>query len=201
MRTPVPKSLWSCLSQVIPGSTHAEHRAMLGQALAERGKRMEAADHQAHNWLCSNPVPLDPILWAHPPDPLHPFSVSHGTFDAFVPIPPQTCPTYQHPPILPGPALKKPSQSVVQQNHSQPSVARLETPHVHPGTHEHLLPPPPPPQLFHALLNTHAHGNDKNAYGCFSANRPPSLGCRPNAQKPPALSHPHAPDRATVKHA
>ena len=75
MRTLVPKSLWSCLSQPIPGSTHAEHKATLGQALAERIKRIDRAVHQAHDWLRSNPLPWDPILWAHSPDPLNPFSV------------------------------------------------------------------------------------------------------------------------------
>ena len=38
MRTLVPKSLWSCLSQPIPDSTRAEHRAMLGLALEETRK-------------------------------------------------------------------------------------------------------------------------------------------------------------------
>ena len=75
MRTLVPKSLWSCLSKPIPGSTRAEHRAMLGLALEERVKHLDKAVHQAHDWLCSNPLPWDPILWAHPSDPLNPFSV------------------------------------------------------------------------------------------------------------------------------
>ena len=57
MRNLVPKSLWSCLSQPIPGSTRAEHRAMLGLALEECLKHLDKAVHQAHDWLCSNPLP------------------------------------------------------------------------------------------------------------------------------------------------
>ena len=110
MRTLVPKSLWSCLSQPILGSTRAEHRAMLGLALEERVKHLDKAVHQAHDWLCSNPLPSDPILWAHPSDPLNPFSVSHGAFSTSVHMPPQTRPVYQHPPPLPKHALKKPSK-------------------------------------------------------------------------------------------
>ena len=101
MRTLVPKSLWSCLSQPILGSTRAEHRAMLGQALEERVKHLDKAVHQAHDWLRSNPLPWDPIPWAHPPGPLNPFSVSHGAFSTSVHMPPQTRPAYQHPPPLP----------------------------------------------------------------------------------------------------
>ena len=110
MRTLVPKSLWSCLSNPIPGSTPAEHRAMLGLALEERVKHLDKAVHQAHDWLCSNPLPWDPILWAHPSDPLNPFSVSHGAFSTSVHMPPRTRPVYQHPPPLPKHALKKPSK-------------------------------------------------------------------------------------------
>ena len=98
MRTLVPKSLSSRLSQPIPGSTHAEHRATLGQALVEQVKHMEGAVRQAHDWLCSNPLPCDPILWAHPPDPLNPFSVSHSAFSTSVLMPPKNRPTNQHPP-------------------------------------------------------------------------------------------------------
>ena len=105
MRTLVPKSLWSCLSQPIPGSTRAEHKAMIGLALEERVKHIDKAVHQAHDWLCSNPLPWDPILWAHPPDPLNPFSVSHGAFSASVHMPPRTRPAYQHPPPFPKHAL------------------------------------------------------------------------------------------------
>ena len=83
---------------------------MVGQALAERVKQMEGAVHQAHDWLCANPLPWDPILWAQPPDPLNPFSVSHGAFSNSVQMPPRTRPTYQHPPPLPKHALKKPSK-------------------------------------------------------------------------------------------
>ena len=107
MRTLVPKSLWSCLSKPIPGSTRAEHRAMLGLALEERVKHLDKAVHQAHDWLCSNPLPWDPILWAHPSDPLNPFSVSHGAFSTSVRMPPRTRHVYQHPPPLPKHALKK----------------------------------------------------------------------------------------------
>ena len=64
MRTLVPKFLSSCLSQPIPGSTHTEYKATLDQALAERLKRMEDAVRQAHDWLCSHPLPWSPILWA-----------------------------------------------------------------------------------------------------------------------------------------
>ena len=47
MRTLVPKSLWSCLTKPIPGSTRAEHRAMLGLALEERVKHLDKAVHQS----------------------------------------------------------------------------------------------------------------------------------------------------------
>ena len=110
MRTLVPKSLWSCLLQPIPGSTRAEHKAMLGLALEERVKHLDKAVIQAHDWLCSNPLPCNPILWAHPPDPLNPFSVLHGAFSTSVHMPPRTRPAYQHPPRLPKHALKKPSK-------------------------------------------------------------------------------------------
>ena len=101
MRTLVPKSLWSCLSKPIPGSTRAQHRAMLGLALEERVKHLDKAVHQGHDWLCSNPLPWDPILLAHPSDPLNPFSVSHGAFSTSVHMPPRTRPVYQHPPLSP----------------------------------------------------------------------------------------------------
>ena len=177
MRTLVPKSIWSCLSRPIPGSTHAEHKATLDQALAEQVKRGEGAVRQAHDWLCSNPLSWDSILWAHPPDSLSLFSVSHVAFSTSVLMPPGTRPTYQHPPPLPRHALKTPSKPG-RPHHSQQSVARPETPNVHPATHRH-----------------------KTAYGRNSAIRPPSLGRLPNAQKPPALPHPQAPEHATLKHA
>ena len=62
MRPLVPKSLWSCLSQPIPGSTHDEHKAMLGLALEERVKHLDKAVHQAHDWLCANPLPWVKVL-------------------------------------------------------------------------------------------------------------------------------------------
>ena len=95
------------------------------------------------------------------------------------------------------PSRSRPSQD--RSNHSQPSVARLETPNLHPATHRHLLGPLSPPQI-RVLLNTNAHCNNKNACGRHSAIRPPSLGRLPNAQRPPALSHPDTPGHATVKH-
>ena len=133
MRTLVPKPLWSCLSQPIPGSTHAEHKATLGQALAERVKRMEGAVRQAHDWLCTNPLPWDPILWAHHPDPLNPFSVSHGAFSTSVPMPPRTGSTYQHPTPLPRHALKKPSKSGPTK--LQPAIRRTPRNSKHPHSH------------------------------------------------------------------
>ena len=142
MRTLVPKSLWSCLSQPNPGSTHAEHKATLGQALAGRVKRMEGAVHQAHDWLCSNPLPWDPILWAHPPDPLNPFSVSHGAFRTSVPMPAWTRPTYEHPPPLPRHAVKKPSKSGATE--PQPAIRRTPRNSKPPSSHASAPPQPPP---------------------------------------------------------
>ena len=142
MRTLVPKSLWSCLSQPIRGSTHAEHKATLGQALAERVKRMEGAVHQAHDWLCSNPLPWDLILWAHPPDPLNPFSVSHGAFSTSVQMPPRTRPTYQHPQPLPKHALKKPSKPGPVK--PQPAIRRTPRNSKCPSRHTSAPPRAPP---------------------------------------------------------
>ena len=141
MRTLVPKSLWSCLPQPIPGSTHAEHKATLGQALADRVKRMEGAVRQAHDWLCSNPFPWDPILWARPPDPLNLFSVSHGAFSTSVPMPPRTRPTYQHPPPLPSHTLKKPSKSGPTK--PQPAVRRTPRNSKRPSSHASAPPRAP----------------------------------------------------------
>ena len=177
MRTLVPKSLWSCLSQQIPGSTRAEHKAMPGLAQEERVKHLDKAVHQAHEWLCSNPLPWDPIIWAHPPDPLNPFSVSHGAFSTSIHMPPRTRPAYQNPPL----------------------VARLKTPNAHPAAHPHHAPPPP--RLFPALLSTHAHGNHKNAINHHKPIRPQSFGRPQSAPRPLCLSHPHTPRHATVKHA
>ena len=199
MRTLVRKSVWSCLSQPIPGSTHTKHEATLGQDLAERVKRMEGAVRQAHDGLCSNPLQWDPLLWAHAPVPLNPFWVSHGAFSTSVPMPPRTRPTYQQPPPLPSHTLKKPSKSGPTK--SQPAIRRTSRNSKRPSSHASAPPRPTHPQLFHVLLNTHARSCHKNAYGCHSTIRPPSLGRLPNAQKPPALSHPHAPEHATVKHA
>ena len=72
---------------------------------------MERAVRQAHDWLCSNPLRWYPIMCAHPPDPLNPLSISHSAFSTSVPMPPQTPPTYQHPPPLPSHVFKKPSKS------------------------------------------------------------------------------------------
>ena len=117
MRTLVPKSLWSCLSQPIPGSTRAEHKAMLGLALEERVKHLDKAVHQPHDWLCSNPLPWDPILWAHPPDPLNPFSVSHGAFSTSIrPHAPSDPPRIPAPPTSPQTRLKKTVQASVSQS-------------------------------------------------------------------------------------
>ena len=112
--------------------------------------------------------------------------------------PPQTRPTYQHLPPVPGHALKKPSKSGPTKR--QPAIRRKPRNSKRPSSHAAAPSRPPPPQLFHVSFNTHAGCNHKNAYGRHSAIRPPSLGCSPNAQKPPALSHPHAPEHATVNH-
>ena len=146
MRTLVPKSLWSCLSKPIPGSTRAEHRAMLGLALEERVKHLDKAVHQAHDWLCSNRLPWDPILWAHPSDPLNPFSVSHGAFSTPVHMPPQTRPVYQHPPPLPKHALKKPSKPASAK--AQPTTRR--TPKNSKSPSSRASAPRPPPPLGHS---------------------------------------------------
>ena len=142
MRTLVPKSLWSCLSQPIPGSTRAEHRAMLGLALEERVKHQDKAVHQAHDWLCSYPLLWDPILWAHPSDPLNPFSVSHGAFGTSVHMPPRTRPVYQHPPPLPKHALKKPSKPASAK--AQPATRRAPKNSKRPSSRASAPRPPPP---------------------------------------------------------
>ena len=142
MRTLVPKSLWSRLSKPIPGSTRAEHRAMLGLALEERVKHLDKAVHKAHDWLCSNPLPWDPILWAHPSDPLNPFSVSHGAFSTSVHMPPRTRPVYQHPPPLPKHALKKPSKPASAK--AQPTTRRAPKNSKRPSSRTSAPRPPPP---------------------------------------------------------
>ena len=142
MRTLVPKSLWSCLSNPIPGSTRAKHRAMLGLALEERIKHLDKAVHQAHDWLCSNPLPWDPILWAHPHDPLNPFSVTHGAFSTSVHMPPWTRPIYQHPPPLPKHALKKPSKPASAK--AQPTARRAPKNSKRPSSRASAPRPPPP---------------------------------------------------------
>ena len=180
MRTLVPKSLWSCLSQPIPGSTHAEHKAMLGPALEERVKHLDKAVHQADDWLCSNPLPWDAILWAHPPDPLNPFSVSHGAFSTSVHMPPRTRPAYQHPPPLLKHALKKPSKPVSAE--AQPATRRAPKNSKRPSSRASATPPPPP-RPFPALLSTHAHSNHKNAIGHHKPIRPQSFGRPPPHSK------------------
>ena len=198
MRTLVPKSLWSCLSQPIPGSTRAEHRAMLGLALEEHVKHLNKTVSQAHDWLCSNPLLWDPILWAHPSDPLNPFSVSHGAFSTSVYMVPRTRQIYQHPPPLPKHALKKPSKPASAK--AQPATRRT------PKNSKRLssrasAPPPPPPRPFPDLLSTHAHGHHKNAIDHHKPMRPQSFGRPQSAPRPLSLSHPHTPTHATVKHA
>ena len=141
MRTLVPKSLWSCLPQPIPGSTRAEHRAMLGLALEERVKHLDKAVHQAHDWLCSNPLPWDPILWAHPSDPLNPFLVSHGAFSTSVSMPPRTRPVYQHPPPLPNHASNKPSKPASAK--AQPATRRAPKNSKRPSNCASAPRPPP----------------------------------------------------------
>ena len=200
MRTLVPKSLWSCLSKPIPGSTRAEHRAMLGLALEERVKHLDKAVHQAHDWLCSNPLPWDPILWAHPSDPLNPFSVSHGAFSTSVHMPPRTRPVYQHPPPLPKHALKKPSKPASAK--AQPTTRRAPKNSKRPSSRASApRPPPPPPRPFPALLSTHAHGHHKNANDHHKPIRPQSFGRPKRAPRPLCPSDRHAPRHATVKHA
>ena len=145
IRTLVPKSLWSCLSQPIPGSARAEHRAMLGLALEERVKHLDKAVHQAHDWLCSNPLSWDRILWAHPSDPLNPFSVSHGAFSTSVHMPPRTRPVYQHPPPLPKHALKKPSKPASAK--AQPATRRAPKNSKRPPSRTSAPHPPPLPAI------------------------------------------------------
>ena len=172
MRTLVPKSLWSCLSKPIPGSTRAKHRAMLGLALEERVKHLDKAVHQAHDWLCSNPLPWDPILWAHPSDPLNPFSVSHGAFSTSARMPPRTRPVYQHPPPLPKHALKKPSKPASAKAQPTTRTAR-------PAVHRPLSPPHP-----HAPR----HATVKHAY--LSPLGPPLLGAQARLPLPPPTPMP-----------
>ena len=200
MRTLVPKSLWSCLSQPIPGSTHAEHKATLGQALAERVKRMEGAVRQGHDWLCSNPLPWDPILWAHPPDPLNPFSVSHGAFSTSVPMPPRTRPTYQHPPPLPRHALKKPSKS----GPTKPQQAIRRTPRnsKRPSSHASAPPRAPPSSAIPRPTQHSRPRQPQKRLRSPQRNQTTITWAPPKRKKKtPALSHPHAPEHATVKHA
>ena len=141
MRTLVPKSLWSCPSQPIGGSTRAGHRAMLGLALEERVKHLDKAVHQAHDWLCSNPLPWDPIPWAHPSDPLNPFSVSHGAFSTSVHMPPRTRSYTSTPHLSPNtPQKNRPSRR--QPKHNQLLAARQKTPNARPAAHPHHAPPP-----------------------------------------------------------
>ena len=180
MRTLVPKSLWSCLSQPIPGSTCAEHRAMFGLALEERVKHLEMTVHQAHDPLCSNPLPWDPILWAHPSDPLNPFSVSHGTFRTSVHMPSRTRPIYQHPPPLPKHAFKKPSKPASAK--AQQATRRAPKNSKRPSSCA-SAPRPPAPRPFPALFSTHAHGHHKNPIDHHKPIRPQSFGRPPKRTK------------------
>ena len=198
MRTLVPKSLWSCLPKPVPGSTRAEHRAMLDLGLEERVKHLDKAVHQAHDWLCSNPLPWDPLLWAHPSDSLNPFSVSHGAFSTSVHMPPRARPVYQHPPPLPKHALKKPSKPASAR--AQPTTHRAPKNSKRPSSCA-SAPRPPPPLPFPALLSTHAHGHHKNAIDPHKPTRPQSFGRPQSAPRPLSPSHPQAPRHATVKHA
>ena len=163
---------------------------MLRLALEERVKHLDKAVHQAHDWLCSNPLPSDSILWAQPPDPLNPFSVSH--------MPPQTRPAYQHPPPLPKNALKKPSKPA--SGKAQPATRRAPKNSKRPCSRA-SAPRPPPTRPFPALLSTHAHGNHKNAIDHHKPIRPQSIGRPQSAPRPLPLTHPHTPRHATVKHA
>ena len=199
MRTLVPKSLWSCLSKPIPGSTRAEHRAMLGLALEERVKHLDKAVHQAHDWLCSNPLPWDPILCANPSDPLNPFSVSHGALSTSVHMPPRTRPVYQHPPPLPKHALKKPSKPASAK--AQPTTRRAPKNSTRPSSRASA--PPPPPPLGHsppssALTPTATRKTPSITTNPSSHNR---LGAPKARQDRSPPSHPQAPKHATVKHA
>ena len=189
MRTLVPKSLWSCLSKPIPGSTRAEHRAMLGLALEERVKHLDKAVHQAHDWLCSNPLPWDPILWAHPSDPLNPFSVSHGAFSISVHMPPRTRPVYQHPPPLPKHALREPSKPA--SGKAQQTTRRTPKNSERPSSRASAPPPPslghsPPPSALTptATTKTTATTNPSghNRYGAPKAHQDRSLPPTPTLQ-------------------
>ena len=113
-----------------------------GRAKAERVKHLDKAVHQAHDWLCSNPLPWDPILWAHPSDPLNPFSVSHGAFSTSVHMPPRTRPVYQHPPPLAKHALKKPSKPASAK--AQPTTLRAPKNSKRPSSRASAPRPPPP---------------------------------------------------------
>ena len=196
MRTLVPKSLWSCLSQPIPGSTRAEHKAMLGLALEEHVKHLDKAVHQAHDWLCWNPLPWDPILWVHPSDPLNPFSASHGAFSTSIHMPPRTRPAYQHPPPLPKHALKKPSKLASAK--AQPATRRAPKKSKRPPSCASAPRPPPPSRPFPALLSTHTHGNQKSAIDHHKPIRPQSFGRPRSAPRPLPLSHPQGPRQADL---
>ena len=199
MRTLVPKSLWSCLSQQIPGSTRAKHRAMLDLALEERVKHLDKAVHQANDWLCSNPLPWDPILWAYPSDPLNHFSVSHGAFSTSFHMPPRTRPKYQHSPPLPKHALKKPSKPASAK--AQPATHRAQKKPQTPVQPRIRTTLPPPPRQFPALLSTHAHGHHKKAIDHHKPIRSQSFGRPESAPRPLSPSHSHTSRHATVKHA
>ena len=124
---------------------------MLGLALEERVKHLDKAVHQAHDWLCSNPLLLGPILWAHPPPTLS----SPSRFRTVRLVPPSTCPLgpaahTSTPHLSPNtPQKNRPSQR--QPKHNQPLVARLKTPNAHPAAHPHHHPPPP---LGHSPLSS-----------------------------------------------
>ena len=104
---------------------------------------MEGDYRQEHDWLCFNPLPWDPILWAHPPVPLNRFLVSHGAFSTSFPIPPRTRRTYQHPPSLPRHALKKLSKSGPAK--PQPAIRRTPRNSKRQSSNASAPPRPPPP--------------------------------------------------------
>ena len=79
----------------------------------------------------------------HPPDPLIPFSVSHGAFSTLVQMPPRTHPTYQHPRPLPKHALKKTSKPGAVK--PQPAIRHTPRNSKQSSKHESAAPLAPPP--------------------------------------------------------
>ena len=196
MRTLVPKCPWSCLSQPIPGSTRAEHKAMLGLALEERVRHLDKAVHQAHDWLSSNPFPWDAILWAHPP------TLSTPSWFCMVrSVPPSTCPLgpaphTSTPRLSPNmPYKNRPIQR--QPKHNQP-VARLKTPTAHQAAHPHHAPPP---SAIPRPLQRSRPRQPQKRHRSSQTHHTTIVWWPPKRAKTTSPLHPNAPRHATVKHA